>query len=418
MGKEVKKHKLDAEFIRGLTKADRPYRVWDTDIAGYFIQVATTGSKTYRLRYKVNGIAKEYTLGKHGKLTAKTARELADTKAAEVTLGADIQLEKKQAKQQAQADKHNTLGGFIQKKYEPWITTERKTGEEIVKLLTSKFGHLYSKSLMEVTPWDIQKWRTEGKKKGLKPATLNRQISLLKSVFSRAVDWGVIPVNPLASVKPMRLDAKTVVRYLSEEEEQSLRQALGDRDQELKSSRENANEWRRVRHLEPFPSLMGKAYADYLEPIVLLALNTGMRRGEILGLEWSEVDLKKRNVTVKGEGAKSGSTRHIPLNDEGFSVLDAWKKQTSGKGIVFPSPVTGERMGNIKKSWGSVIKKAGVKGFRFHDLRHTFASKLVMATVDLNTVRELLGHASIDMTLRYAHLAPEHKAAAVALLVN
>jgi site-specific recombinase XerD len=85
--------------------------------------------------------------------------------------------------------------------------------------------------------------------------------------------------------------------------------------------------------------------------------------------------------------------------------------------LVFPGK-NGERFIHIKKSWGGVIDRAEINGFRFHDLRHHFASKLVMAGVDLNTVRELLGHADIEMTLRYAHLAPEHKAKAVAKLVD
>ena len=83
---------------------------------------------------------------------------------------------------------------------------------------------------------------------------------------------------------------------------------------------------------------------------------------------------------------------------------------------VFPSPVTGERLDNVNTAWREIMKKAQVTGFRFHDLRHTFASNLVMLGADLTTVRELLGHADIETTLRYAHLAPEHKAATVALL--
>ncbi|MBT6893189.1 MAG: tyrosine-type recombinase/integrase [Gammaproteobacteria bacterium] len=90
--------------------------------------------------------------------------------------------------------------------------------------------------------------------------------------------------------------------------------------------------------------------------------------------------------------------------------------ETSSAKLVFPSPVTELPLNNIKKSWSTLMKLSGLENFRFHDLRHHFASRLVMAEVDLNTVRELLGHSSLEMTLRYAHLAPEHKAAAVALL--
>jgi integrase len=109
--------------------------------------------------------------------------------------------------------------------------------------------------------------------------------------------------------------------------------------------------------------------------------------------------------------------RHIPMNQEALEVLQGWQAQTTGRGLVFPAK-DGRPLNNIKKSWTAVLETAGIKNFRFHDLRHHFASRLVMAGVDLNTVRELLGHADLTMTLRYAHLAPEHKAEAVSRLVQ
>jgi integrase len=151
-------------------------------------------------------------------------------------------------------------------------------------------------------------------------------------------------------------------------------------------------------------------------PMVILALNTGMRRGELFNLAWSDIDLGSKQLTVQGGGAKTGNTRYLPLNDEAFSTLVAWRNQTVGRGLVFPSHITGERLNNIDKAWTGLRKLANIENFRFHDLRHTFASKLVMAGVVLNTVRELLGHTSMEMTLRYAHLDDEHMANAVAEL--
>lgn len=98
---------------------------------------------------------------------------------------------------------------------------------------------------------------------------------------------------------------------------------------------------------------------------------------------------------------------------EAYKVLDQWHKKVEKKeGLVFPSK-NNQPFNHVKRSWGSLLKKANIFQFRWHDLRHHFASKLVMAGVDLNTVRELLGHSDIAMTLRYAHLAPEHKVNAV-----
>jgi integrase len=142
-----------------------------------------------------------------------------------------------------------------------------------------------------------------------------------------------------------------------------------------------------------------------------------MRRGELFQLTWLSVGLVADLITVHGATAKSGTTRHIPLNSEALAVLRDWREQTGlSAGLVFTGR-SGEAFNNVRRSWEGALVAAGIKRFRWHDLRHTFASKLVMAGVDLNTVRELLGHSDYKMTQRYAHLAPEHKAAAVERLV-
>lgn len=414
--KNSMKSKLTAKLINSLKAKEKAYRVWDTEIPGYFLQVSNSGTKTYRLRYRIDGRVLEFTLGRHGSLTADTARDYAREKAPEAARGIDIQQAKKDARAKAAAAKYQTLKGFIEHRYEPWVLSERKTAKEILRVLQVNFSYLYDRPLNKISPWDIQKWRTEKLKSNLKPASVNRMISCLKSVLSKAVEWEVIEVNPLTKVKPLKLDNGSKVRYLSEHEEKKLRQALDSREQQLRDERQRYNEWNEARGYELLPDLDKFTFADYLKPMVLLAINTGMRRGELFSLEWQNADLKQRIITVEGAGAKSGKTRHIPLNDESFFVLEAWQDQAGGNQLVFPSPVSGNRFDNIKKSWKSLLQLSKVQNFRFHDLRHTFASNLVMAGVDLNTVRELLGHSSIDMTLRYAHLAPEHKAAAVALL--
>ena len=202
----------------------------------------------------------------------------------------------------------------------------------------------------------------------------------------------------------------------SEDEDARLRAALLARDDARRAARESANKWRRERGYQEWPAY--GAYTDHLTPLVLLGVNTGLRRGELLQLCWRDVDLQRRMLTVRGEGAKTGQTRHVPLNSEAAQLLQAWKPAAlepigASSAVRMSTPLVA-----IKKAWAAVLKAAKVTGFRFHDLRHTFASKLVMAGVDLNTVRELLGHKSIAMTLRYAHLAPEHKAAAVETLVR
>lgn len=306
-----------------------------------------------------------------------------------------------------------TFRQFLDTRFANWAKVNRRTGEETVQRLRACFPALLSVPLDRISPWQIERWRSRRLKAGRTPATINRDLGALKAALNRAVEWGVVATNPIAKVKPAQIDRRGVVRYLSPAEEQRLRHALSARDAQGRQARESANLWRRARGYAPWPPL-GR-YADHLTPLVLLALNTGLRRGELFGATWQDVDLSRAMLTIPGRRAKSGETRHVPLNQEAVQVLRDWAAVRTTE-YVFPSPASGLPLTDIKSAWLPLVQAAGVSCFRFHDLRHTFASKLVMAGVDLNTVRELLGHADLGMTLRYAHLAPEHKAAAVALL--
>lgn len=175
----------------------------------------------------------------------------------------------------------------------------------------------------------------------------------------------------------------------------------------MREERERFNEWRRERGYAEFPTISPNGFADYLRPMVLLSLNTGLRRGELFGLEWTDIDFEARTLAVRGAVAKSGNTRIVGLNDTALSVLDAWRRQHPGIGLVFKSPKTGKAFDNVNKAWRELLKDAKIIGFRWHDMRHSFASWLVQSGVDLYVVRQLMGHSSIAMTERYAHLAPQ-----------
>ena len=139
-------------------------------------------------------------------------------------------------------------------------------------------------------------------------------------------------------------------------------------------------------------------------------MNTGLRRGEVLKLRWASVDFDRRLLTVEGRNAKNRQTRHVPLNEEAMSALRRWREQ-SGSGTRPFDVATG-----FRTAWGKLLKRATITRFRWHDLRHHFASRLVQHGVPLNTVRDLLGHSSVGMSLRYAHLAPDQRREAVAKL--
>ena len=203
------------------------------------------------------------------------------------------------------------------------------------------------------------------------------------------------------------------VRYLSEDEEKRLRDALIKREDGIREKRKSANEWRAERQRDLKPDLSNYKFADHIRPMVLISMNTGLRQGELFKLTWQ--DITGDVVRVQSGHSKTKRARHIPLNREALDTVDRWREQTESKLYVFESR-DGKPFDNVKNAWRTVIADAGIIDFRWHDLRHHFASKLVMVAVPLNTVRELLGHSDIKMTLRYAHLAPGHMREAVELI--
>lgn len=147
-----------------------------------------------------------------------------------------------------------------------------------------------------------------------------------------------------------------------------------------------------------------------LREIVIIALNTGCRRGEILNLKWKHVDLKHGFIVIAD--SKNGESRNIPINADLADMLNDISRRIDSP-YVFVNPDTGTRYQDVKKSFATALSEASIMDFRFHDLRHTFASHLVMGGVDITTVSRLLGHKSLTMTLRYSHLAPNHLQKAV-----
>jgi integrase len=151
-------------------------------------------------------------------------------------------------------------------------------------------------------------------------------------------------------------------------------------------------------------AVIAKSYSAHL-PELEIALMTGMRQGEQFGLTWDRVDLD--NATVRLNKTKNGKPRFVRLNSRALTVMRALRELSlKDGGRVFVL--------NQEPYWfGDAVEEAGIVDFTWHDLRHTFASRLVMAGVDIRTVQELLGHESVTMTMRYSHLSPQHCVTAV-----
>jgi integrase len=233
----------------------------------------------------------------------------------------------------------------------------------------------------------------------LTETTSNRKVAVLKHMFTKAVDWKMVPEQvklQVHRVKLFKVDNQRV-RFLSTDEIKKLVDAC---DQASLSKKVDTK---------------ASCKVHPLQAIVLFALNTGCRREEILSLTGEQVDLAHGFISL--DKTKNGEQRKLPINDVLRGVLEKQKLARDGK-YVFMSPKTGDRLVDIKRAFTTACLKAGINDFRFHDLRHTFASHLVMSGVDLTTVSRLMGHKSLAMTLRYAHLAPNHLIKAVNVLKN
>lgn len=234
-----------------------------------------------------------------------------------------------------------------------------------------------------IKPHEIERWLAE-KSERLKPATLNRYRSLLSLTFRLGIENGKVQSNPARLVR-QRKENNAVVRFLTAEEEVALRAVI------------------RAKYLHHEPEL------DF-------ALNTGLRMSEQYGLTWDDIDLEQRVATIRQ--SKNGAGRHIFLNDAAISALRTLERfRNESTNYVFLSS-QGAHLQSPRFWFEDAVKEANLKNFTWHCLRHTFASRLVMNGVDLRTVQELMGHKTIQMTARYAHLAPQHQLAAVQKLCD
>lgn len=255
---------------------------------------------------------------------------------------------------------------------------ERAEGHNL-KHLEKYFAGRY---LHEITPMLIEQFRLE-RLKFVSKASVNKNVGCLRAMFNKAIEWGIYSgKNPVQSIKPFKTESQRT-RYLDKEEIPRLFKAC-----------------------EP---------EQWLRDIVEFALNTGMRRGEIFNLKWHDIDFKQGIIYLLR--TKNNEKREVPISDVVRDVLYRVRKHPDSP-LVFCREDGSMRHDDLKKPFSRALERAGIGNFRFHDLRHTFASQLAMAGVELFTIKELLGHKSIDMTMRYSHLSCDHKKRAVQALCN
>src|SRR6266566_4772723 len=242
------------------------------------------------------------------------------------------------------------------------IRTERNR----VLAWAREFGN---RPLGQITREEIEAWRRE-RMTTSRPATINRDLSRLRRMFSLAVEWGLLEESPMQGIKFLR-ENNARARYLS---------------------------------LEELQRLIASCMAPHIRSMVSVALNSGVRLGEILNLRWYDLDFSSGFILVRD--SKNGESRHVPMDATLFALFRAYPHRPSTD-LVFSSSCGGHIV-DVRTGFQNACKRAGLADLHFHDLRHTFASQFVMAGGDLYILKEILGHKSITMSQRYAHLAPTY----------
>jgi len=234
--------------------------------------------------------------------------------------------------------------------------------QSTIRRLNAFFGNC---TLASITPQKVEEYKAS-RKGFVKEATINRELACLKTIFSKAVEWGYVRDNPVKRVRFFREELKPIRILTASEKERMLSEA-----------------------------------PEFLRPILLTALKTGMRKGEILNLRWSEVDLARQTISVRR--TKGKRLRQIPIHPQLAELMKSLPRRSE---YVFPGP-DGKKLvqgGYVRGAFESLVRTMGLGDFTFHDLRHNFASELMEKGADPRTIQEYLGHSTLALVQRYTHV--------------
>lgn len=366
---------------------------FDTQSPGLFVDVQRSGRMTFRVRRQANGRASVKTLGDPATLPLAEARAAAhqwrekpvsQPEATHQVVGTGGALEG--------AEKGLSVRDFFTLHYLPYVKSyKRSWGTDECMLRVNIIPRLGDHEMTSIKPPVVAQFVLDMREQGLAPGTCNRALVLLRYGFALAIRWGLYgrSVNPMQEVRNLRDDNKRE-RFLTDSELQRLLTSVSESDNK---------------------SLMS---------IVLFLIYTGARKREVLNARWEDVDWGNKSWRIPV--TKSGKVRHVPLSNGAQALLRshqaAQNDQLGGNTtpFIFVNPATLAPFVTVYYSWDTARKQAGLPELRMHDLRHSFASFLVNAGRSLYEVQELLGHADIRTTSRYAHLSRERLNAAVEII--
>jgi integrase len=266
------------------------------------------------------------------------------------------------------------------KEYLEYAKVNKRSWQRDESSLKRLLPHFKDKLLSKVGFQDIEDYKTARLKDGVQPATINRELICLQAIFTIAKKKGKLDgENPVKGIKSLE-ERKLEMKILGKDEAQCLIEAS----------------------------------SGYLRFMIILALNTAMRKGEILNLRWKNIDFDECYLYIAQ--TKSNVPRKVPMNSMVKAALSGIKKEGE---FVFLNPKTKTRFRDVPyRSWKNICKKIGRPDLRFHDLRHTAGTWMVTGGIDLVSVKEILGHASIQQTMQYCHPTPENRRRAVDVLAS
>lgn len=254
-------------------------------------------------------------------------------------------------------------------------TTHKDSKIEVIKEF---FGA--STSVVNIKRNRIEEFRTHlREKKKFANSTINKYVCVLSKAFNLALADNLIEYNPCRGVRKLK-ENNEILRYLTSEEEKRLYKAL----------------------------------PEHIEPIVTCALQTGLRRSNILNLRWEQVDCDYGFIEIERQENKGHKDIRLPITDKLMKTFE--KIGIKDSGYVFVNPDTGKPYNTIRKAWTNALKKAKIENFRFHDLRHTVGTRLIEKGIDIKTVQELFAHSSLVTTQRYVHTNSKRKREAMDIL--
>jgi integrase len=363
---------LTAHCPKGKAKVD----FWDNITTGFCLEVRSSGGKTYYMRYQdAHDRQRQHKIGGYGDITFEQARKEAKRLRSDITLGGDPASAKKQVQAVPTygelAAQHLAHAKTYQRSYD---TTEMYVRRHILP----RWGKL---RLTEIRQQDVAQWLAEKTGEGLAPATVEKIRVIFGRSWELGIEWGTPGAtrNPTHGIKrPPINNARE--RYLSEDEVRRLQKTVAaSRNTQLKF-------------------------------IVGLLLLTGARVSELLNAQWDHVDLKRRTWLIPT--SKTGKARHVPLS-QAASDLIRQIHRVGRTPHLLPNPDTLKPFTSIKHAWQTARRDAGLGDLRIHDLRHSAASFMINAGIDLFAVGRVLAHADHKSTMRYSHIANETMLAAV-----